>query len=67
MNENGRKEKLPLRTSFRVRLQSFLPARGLAMGAKDCVFFFSFTADLSASLSLPISLSQSFSALSIGK
>ena len=47
--------------SLRVRLQSFLPARGLAIGAKADNFFFSFSlcADLSASLSLPISLCPS--------
>jgi len=44
---------------LRVRLQSFLPAKGLAMGAKLVIFFFSFMFDLSVSLSLPISVSLS--------
>lgn len=45
---------IPLRTSLRVRLQSFFPARGLAMGARAWIFFLSFWCDFSASLSLPI-------------
>lgn len=55
------KKKVPLRTSLKVFLQSFLPARGFAMGEIANIFFFSFSfwCDFSTSLSLPISLSLS--------
>lgn len=57
-----KRDGIPLRTSFRVRLQSFLPARGLAIGARANSFFFSFSlsfrCDFSASLSLPIGLDE---------
>lgn len=55
-HEQNSRFNAPLRTSLRVRLQSFLPAKGLAIGARASTFFFSFC-DLSASLSLPITLS----------
>lgn len=58
----------PRRTSLRVRLQSFLPASGLAMGASAAIFFFSlsFCAVLSVSLSLPISHCLCLPAIEVG-
>jgi hypothetical protein len=51
----GRKSHEPRRTSLRVRLQSFFPARGFAMGISATgVFFFS------VSRSLPIAAAAAF-------
>lgn len=45
--------------SLNVLFWSFFPARGLAIGARDITFFFSFWVDFSASVSLPMFLPSS--------
>jgi hypothetical protein len=59
-NKDLKQSRVPLRTSLKVRLQSFFPASGLAIGMSELSFFFSFV-DLSVSLSLPISPLSPFS------